>query len=218
MFDAEKIAALKAKRAAWDAATDAADQEGPGPFITVSSRPVRRLYGPTDLDEENFDYERDLGNPGEFPFTRGVHPTGYRGRPWTIRMFAGFGSAEETNERFKRLLHDGQTGLSIAFDMPTLLGYDHDDEMSYGEFGKCGVAVDTLADMDLLLDDLPLDQITTSMTINSPAPVIWAMYIASAEKRGIDRSKLGGTLQTTSSRNTSRKTSSASRPARRCAW
>ena len=195
MFDAEKIATLKAKRADWDSATDAAGQEGPGPFMTVSSRPVRRLYGPTDLDAAGFDYERDLGNPGEYPFTRGVHPTGYRGRPWTIRMFAGFGSAEETNERFKRLLDDGQTGLSIAFDMPTLLGYDHDDEMAYGEFGKCGVAVDTLADMDLLLDELPLDQVTTSMTINSPAPVIWAMYIAAAEKRGIDRSKLGGTLQ-----------------------
>ena len=195
MFDAEKIATLKATRAEWDAATDAAAQELPGPFMTVSSRPVRRLYGPTDLDADGFDYERDLGNPGEYPFTRGVHPTGYRGRPWTIRMFAGFGSAEETNARFKRLLDDGQTGLSIAFDMPTLLGYDHDDEMAYGEFGKCGVAVDTLADMDLLLDELPLDQITTSMTINSPAPVIWAMYIAAAEKRGIDRSKLGGTLQ-----------------------
>ena len=110
-------------------------------------------------------------------------------------MFAGFGSAEETNNRFKRLLEDGQTGLSIAFDMPTLMGYDHDDDLAYGEFGKCGVAVDTLADMNLLLDELPLDQITTSMTINSPAPVIWAMYIAAAEKRGIDRSKLGGTLQ-----------------------
>jgi methylmalonyl-CoA mutase N-terminal domain/subunit len=195
MFDAEKIAAIKATRDDWDAATDQSGKEGAGPFMTVSSRPIERLYGPTELDDESFDYATDLGNPGEYPFTRGIHPTGYRGRPWTIRMFAGFGSAEETNARFKSLLADGQTGLSIAFDMPTLLGYDHDDPMSQGEFGKCGVAVDSLADMELLLDDLPLDKITTSMTINSPASVIWAMYIAAAEKRGIDRAKLGGTLQ-----------------------
>ncbi|MCZ6545775.1 MAG: methylmalonyl-CoA mutase family protein [Chloroflexi bacterium] len=195
MFDAEKIGALRAKRQAWDAETDAAGREQPGPFMTVSSRPIERLYGPTDLDDQDFDYERELGNPGEYPFTRGIHATGYRGRPWTMRMFAGFGSAEETNQRFKQLLDDGQTGLSIAFDMPTLMGYDHDDPLSEGEFGKCGVAVDSLPDMEILLDGLPLDTITTSMTINSPASVIWAMYIAAAEKRGIDRAKLGGTLQ-----------------------
>ncbi|MEE9277859.1 MAG: methylmalonyl-CoA mutase family protein, partial [Dehalococcoidia bacterium] len=142
-----------------------------------------------------FSYADDLGNPGSYPFTRGLHPTGYRGRPWTIRMFSGFGSAEETNSRFKQLLADGQTGLSIAFDMPTLMGYDHDDPWSLGEFGKCGVAVSSLADMEILLADLPLDRITTSMTINSPAAVIWAMYIAAAERRGIDRADLGGTIQ-----------------------
>ena len=195
MFDAETIARLREARKAWDTRTDGLGKEGPGPFMTVSSRPVERLYGPTDLDGEGFDYERDLSNPGEYPFTRGIHPTGYRGKPWTIRMFAGFGSAEETNARFKRLLADGQTGLSIAFDMPTLMGYDHDTLWAEGEFGKCGVAVSSLADMELLLADLPLDEITTSMTINSPASVIWAMYVAAAEKRGIPRAKLGGTLQ-----------------------
>ena len=163
--------------------------------MTVSSRPVRRLYGPTDLADDGFDYRTDLGNPGEYPFTRGVHTGGYRGRPWTIRMFSGFGSAEETNQRFKQLLADGQTGLSIAFDMPTLMGYDHDDPWALGEFGRCGVAIDSLADMELLLRDLPLDRITTSMTINSPAAVLWALYIAVAERRGIDRAALGGTLQ-----------------------
>ena len=195
MFDAEKIAALKARRSAWEAAAEAAGQERAGPFMTVSSRPIRRLYDPTDLAADGFDYEGDLGNPGEYPYTRGIHATGYRGRPWTIRMFAGFGSVEESNARYKELLRQGQTGLSIAFDMPTLMGYDHDDSWSEGEFGKCGVAVSSLADMEILLSGLPLDQITTSMTINSPAAVIWAMYIAAAEKRGIDRAALGGTLQ-----------------------
>ena len=190
-----ELARLRAERADWEARVEAAGQERPGPFMTVSSRPVRRLYGPTDLADDGFDYRTDLGNPGEYPFTRGVHAGGYRGRPWTIRMFSGFGSAEETNERFKQLLADGQTGLSIAFDMPTLMGYDHDDPWSLGEFGRCGVAIDSLADMELLLRDLPLDRITTSMTINSPAAVLWALYIAVAERRGIDRAALGGTLQ-----------------------
>ena len=190
-----ELARLRAERADWEARVEAAGQERPGPFMTVSSRPVRRLYGPTDLADDGFDYRTDLGNPGEYPFTRGVHAGGYRGRPWTIRMFSGFGSAEETNQRFKQLLADGQTGLSIAFDMPTLMGYDHDDPWSLGEFGRCGVAIDSLADMELLLRDLPLDRITTSMTINSPAAVLWALYIAVAERRGIDRAALGGTLQ-----------------------
>jgi methylmalonyl-CoA mutase, N-terminal domain len=163
------------------------------PFITASSRPVDRLYTPVDLAD--LDYERDLGLPGRYPFTRGVHPTGYRGKLWTMRMFAGFGSAEETNERFKYLLSQGQTGLSIAFDMPTLYGYDTDAPQAIGEFGKCGVAVSSLADMELLLDGIPLDRVTTSMTINSPAAIIWAMYIAAAEKRGIPRAALGGTIQ-----------------------
>ena len=186
---------LRATRKAWEQRVEEEGRELPGPFMTVSSRPIKRLYGPTDLADAGWDYARDLGNPGEYPFTRGVHPTGYRGRPWTIRMFSGFGSVEETNQRFKDLLAHGETGLSIAFDMPTLMGYDHDDEWGLGEFGRCGVAVDSLADMSILLDGLPLDAITTSMTINGPASVIWAMYIAAAEQRGIDRSKLGGTLQ-----------------------
>ena len=170
--DGDDLAALRAQRAEWEARVDASGQERPGPFMTVSSRPIQRLYSPTDLAEDGFSYAKDLGNPGDYPFTRGVHPTGYRGRPWTIRMFSGFGGAEETNRRFKQLLNDGQTGLSIAFDMPTLMGYDHDDPWSLGEFGKCGVAVDSIADMEILLRDLPLDRITTSMTINSPAAVI----------------------------------------------
>ena len=195
MYDAEKLAALRAQREQWESSVDASAQERPGPFVTVSSRPVQRLYGPSDLADDGFSYDSHLGNPGEYPYTRGIHPTGYRGRPWTIRMFAGFGGAEETNQRFQQLLNDGQTGLSIAFDMPTLMGYDHDDPWSVGEFGKCGVAVSSLADMEILLRDLPLADITTSMTINSPASVIWAMYIVAAEQRGIDRARLGGTLQ-----------------------
>ena len=162
-------------------------------FITTSGEAVNRLYTPADLPD--FDYLRDLGFPGEYPYTRGVHATGYRGKLWTMRMFAGFGTAEETNQRFKYLLEQGQTGLSIAFDLPTLYGYDTDAPEALGEFGKCGVAVSSLADMEILLDGLPLDRITTSMTINSPAAVIWAMYIAAAERRGIPKEKLGGTIQ-----------------------
>ncbi len=159
----------------------------------MSGVPVQGLYTPLDIGE--MEYGADVGLPGEYPFTRGVHATGHRGKLWTMRMFAGFGSAEETNARFKYLLANGQTGLSIAFDMPTLYGYDTDAPEAEGEFGLCGVAVSSLADMELLLDGLPLGDITTSMTINSPAAIIWAMYIAAAEKRGIGRAKLGGTLQ-----------------------
>jgi len=162
-------------------------------FTTMSGRPVRRVYEPADIAA--LDYERDLAAPGEYPFTRGVHATGYRGKPWTMRMFAGFGSAEETNARFRYLLSQGNSGLSIAFDLPTLYGYDTDAPEAYGEFGKCGVGVSSLADMEVLLDGLPLGEITTSMTINSPAAIIWAMYIAAAEKRGVSRRKLAGTLQ-----------------------
>ena len=163
------------------------------PFTTLSGAPVNRLYTPADVAD--LDYDRDLGLPGRYPFTRGVHPTGYRGKPWTMRMFAGFGTAEETNARFRYLLAQGQTGLSVAFDMPTLYGYDSDAPEALGEFGKCGVAISSLADMEVLLDGIPLDQVTTSMTINSPAAIIWAMYIAAAEKRGIPRATLGGTTQ-----------------------
>jgi methylmalonyl-CoA mutase, N-terminal domain len=180
-------------RRRWEMRVAREGKEGPGPFVTTSGRPVARLYGPTDV--AGLDYARDLGNPGAYPFTRGVHPTGYRGKPWTIRMFAGFGSAEETNERFRYLIEHGETGLSVAFDLTTLMGYDTDDPLAEGEFGKCGVAISSLADMELLFAGIPLDEVTTSMTINSPAAPIWAMYIAAAEKRGIPRAVLGGTLQ-----------------------
>ncbi|MCU0494064.1 MAG: methylmalonyl-CoA mutase family protein [Chloroflexaceae bacterium] len=162
-------------------------------FMTTSSAPVERLYTPLDLADN--DYLRDIAHPGEYPFTRGIHPTGYRGKVWTMRMFAGFGSAEETNERFKYLLSQGQTGLSVAFDMPTLYGRDTDHPLVEGEFGKCGVAVSSLADMEILFDGIPLDQVSTSMTINSPASIIWAMYLVVAEKRGVPWTKLRGTLQ-----------------------
>ncbi len=162
-------------------------------FMTTSSRPVNRLYTPLDIAD--FDYERALGMPGEYPFTRGVHSTMYRGRLWTMRMFAGFGTAEETNQRFKYLLEQGQTGLSVAFDMPTLYGYDTDAPEAIGEFGKCGVAISSLADMELLFDGIPMGEVSTSMTINSPAAIIWAMYIVAAEKQGYDRRILRGTIQ-----------------------
>ncbi|MFL2635783.1 MAG: methylmalonyl-CoA mutase [Tepidiformaceae bacterium] len=168
-------------------------REGSGPYTTISSRPINRLYDPTDID--HLDYEKDINLPGSYPYTRGVHKTGYRGKSWTIRMFSGFGSVEETNARYHDLLNAGNNGLSIAFDMPTLMGYDHDEPWAAGEFGSCGVAVDSIKDMEILLQDLPLDKITTSMTINSPAPVIWALFIAAAEKRGVPRSALAGTLQ-----------------------
>jgi len=167
--------------------------ERPEKFITTSSTPIERLYTPNGA--ESGEYLEKINLPGQYPYTRGVHATGYRGKLWTMRMFAGFGTAEETNQRFKYLLKQGQTGLSVAFDMPTLYGYDTHAPQALGEFGKCGVAVSSLRDMEILLDDLPLDKITTSMTINSPAAIIWAMYIAVADKRGIPRDKLGGTIQ-----------------------
>ncbi len=195
MWDVGRLEALRVARERQDAEVARSRAERPGPFHTVSGRPVRRVYDATDLAAMGWDAERDLGAPGEYPFTRGIHPTGYRGKPWTIRIFSGFGTVEESNARYRDLLAHGETGLSIAFDLPTLMGYDHDDPLALDEFGKCGVAVSSLADMEILLAGLPLDQITTSMTINSPAAVIWAMYIAAAERRGIDRAALGGTLQ-----------------------
>ena len=162
-------------------------------FTTVSSYPIRRLYTPADLPDWNA--ERDLGRPGEPPYTRGIHPTMYRGKLWTMRQFAGFGAAEDTNRRFRYLLSQGQTGLSVAFDLPTLMGYDSDHPLSEGEVGKCGVAISSLADMEVLFDQIPLADVTTSMTINSPASVIWAMYLAVAEKQGADWKKISGTLQ-----------------------
>ncbi len=202
----------------------AAGRERRTRFSTISDVEVERLYGPWSLEErgggepsgaggptavdhhgdplrsrrgrwDDFDAARDIGLPGEPPFTRGIHPTGYRTRLWTMRMFAGFGAAEDTNARFKQLLAAGQTGLSIAYDMPTLYGYDTDDPEADGEFGTCGVAVSSLADMEVLLAGLPLDRVSTSMTINSPAAPIWAMYIVAAEKTGVPRASLEGTLQ-----------------------
>ena len=162
-------------------------------FTTVSGYPIRRLYTPADLSDWNA--ERDLGLPGQPPYTRGIHSTMYRGRLWTMRQFAGFGAAEDTNQRFRYLLSQGQTGLSTAFDLPTLMGYDSDHPLSEGEVGKCGVAISSLADMEVLFDKIPLSNVTTSMTINSPAAVIWAMYLAVAEKQGADWKKISGTLQ-----------------------
>jgi methylmalonyl-CoA mutase N-terminal domain/subunit len=167
--------------------------ERPWRFTTLSDLPVERLYGPEDL--EGVDFDRDIGWPGEYPYTRGIHATMYRGRLWTMRQFAGFGTAEDTNRRFHYLLRQGQTGLSVAFDMPTLMGYDSDHPRAVGEVGREGVAVDTLADMELLFEGIPLDEVSTSMTINAPAAVLYAMYVAVADKRGIPRSKLRGTIQ-----------------------
>ena len=167
--------------------------ERPVPFTTISGRSIERLYTPDDVD--SLDYAQDLNNPGEFPYTRGIHPTGYRGKLWTMRQFAGFGTPEETNERYKTLLKAGGTGLSVAFDLPTLMGRDPDHELSLGEVGKCGVSIMSLADMERLFDGIDLGGITTSMTINSPAPMIFAMYLVVAEKQGADWKKLSGTIQ-----------------------
>jgi methylmalonyl-CoA mutase N-terminal domain/subunit len=162
-------------------------------FTTVSGFPIRRLYTPADLAD--WDADRDLGLPGQPPYTRGIHASMYRGRLWTMRQFAGFGAAEDTNRRFRYLLAQGQTGLSVAFDLPTLMGYDSDHALSEGEVGKCGVAISSLADMEVLFDQIPIAGVSTSMTINSPAAVIWAMYLAVAEKQGADWKKVSGTLQ-----------------------
>lgn len=196
LFDKDELARLTQAQAEWETQTvQPSIQRMPERehIMTTSGVPIKRIYMPPD--NARLAYQRDLGLPGEYPYTRGVQPTMYRAKSWTMRMFAGFGTAEDTNQRFKYLLSQGQTGLSTAFDMPTLYGYDTDHPMAAGEFGKCGVAVSSLADMEILYQDLPLDQITTSMTINSPASVIWAMYIVNAEKRGFPRAKLGGTLQ-----------------------
>jgi methylmalonyl-CoA mutase N-terminal domain/subunit len=197
MYDRKKLEELRQEMEKWEETglqkTLARMPERQEEFITTSSEPVERLYSP--LDVADLDYLEDLGLPGEYPYTRGIHPTLHRSKLWTMRMFAGFGTAEETNARFKYLLDQGQTGLSIAFDLPTLMGYDTDDPESLGEFGKCGVAVSSLKDMEILLDGIPLDKVSTSMTINSPAAIIWAMYIATAEKQGVRFDQLRGTTQ-----------------------
>jgi len=167
--------------------------ERPSKFQTVSLADIARLYDPTDVADVNFD--RDINFPGEFPYTRGIHATGYRGKLWTMRQFAGFGTPEETNARFKYLLKEGQTGLSVAYDLPALMGYDADSPLSEGEVGKCGVAVSSLADMEALFEGIPLDQVTVSQTINAPASVFLAMYLVVAEKQNADWKKISGTLQ-----------------------
>jgi len=197
MFDPGRVDSLRKSLENWEQGTLrkalSSMPERQTVFYTTSSEPVNRLYTPLDMAE--LDYEKDLGLPGEFPYTRGVHPTLHRGKLWTMRMFAGFGTAEETNARFKYLLEQGQTGLSIAFDLATLMGYDTDQPEALGEFGTCGVAVSSLEDMEILLEGIPLDKVSTSMTINSPAAIIWAMYIAAAEKQGVRAEQLRGTIQ-----------------------
>ncbi|EMA15693.1 MULTISPECIES: methylmalonyl-CoA mutase family protein [Haloarcula] len=197
MFDESDLQRIREQKGEWEAETldpvlDAYG-ERKEQFATVSNLDVDRLYTPLDVDD--VDYEEDIGFPGEEPFTRGVYPTMYRGRQWTMRQFAGFGTADETNERFHYLIDEGQTGLSTAFDMPTLMGIDSDDVMADGEVGKEGVAVDTLADMERLFDGIDLGEVSTSFTINPSAPVIYAMYIALADQQGVPREEIRGTLQ-----------------------
>jgi len=197
MYDKKQLDELKNSLDQWEETSLskalASLPERADEFITTSSEPINRLYTPLDVADN--DYASSLGLPGEYPFTRGVHPTLHRSKLWTMRMFAGFGTAEETNERFKYLLDQGQTGLSIAFDLATLMGYDTDQPEALGEFGKCGVAVSSLKDMEILLDGIPLDKVSTSMTINSPAAITWAMYLAAAENRGVRLDQLRGTIQ-----------------------
>jgi methylmalonyl-CoA mutase N-terminal domain/subunit len=197
-FSAEAVSKISGARDAWDQAEKKASAKfppRPAKFTTWSDMDVPLLSTPADLAMEGFDYLRDLGNPGEYPFTRGVQRNMYRGKLWTMRQFAGFSSAEETNKRFKLLLANGQMGLSTAFDMPTLMGYDADSPKSKGEVGKCGVAVSSLEDMEALYAGIPLGDVTTSMTINGPAIVLMAMYFAVAEKQGVPRERVRGTLQ-----------------------
>jgi methylmalonyl-CoA mutase N-terminal domain/subunit len=163
------------------------------PQTTISGKKINELYTPLDLG--NFDYVKELGFPGEYPYTRGIHPTMYHGRLWTMRQFSGFGTAEQTNQRYKYLLNHGTTGLSVAFHLPTLMGLDSDHPLARGEIGKCGVAIDSLADMEILFGGIPLDRISTSMTINPPAAILWAMYIAVAEKQGVPPEVISGTIQ-----------------------
>jgi methylmalonyl-CoA mutase N-terminal domain/subunit len=196
LFSDEALAKLSRAVHAWEegplAKTLSRQPERGGEFAT-SSQPVQRLYTPLDI--AGFDYERELGFPGEYPFTRGVQPTMYRGRYWTMRQYAGFGTAEESNQKFRYLLSQGQTGLSVAFDLPSQLGYDSDDPMAIAEVGQVGVAIDSLYDMETLFADIPLDKVSTSMTINAPAAVMLAMYIAAAEKQGVGSEQLNGTVQ-----------------------
>jgi len=197
MYDKKDLNKIKEKKEEWKknhySKLVKNQAERKDKFENLSGTEIRNIYTPEDI--EHLNYNKDIGFPGQYPFLRGIHSTMYRGRLWTMRQFAGFGSAEETNERYKYLLKHGETGLSVAFDYPTLYGYDTDHPLSRGEFGKCGVAVSSLKDMEILFDGISVDKVTTSMTINGPAAIIWAMYIANAENRGISQDIIGGTIQ-----------------------
>lgn len=196
MFDKEKLAGIKEGLDTFNKKTEEQLVKRPERqenFYTGSGDQINRLYSPMDIAE--FDYNKDLGLPGQYPYTRGVQPTMYRGRLWTMRMYAGFATAEESNKRYKYLIEQGSMGLSVAFDLPTQIGYDSDHPLSQGEVGKVGVAIDSLADMEILFDGIPLDKVSTSMTINAPASVLLAMYIAVGEKQGVSPDKLRGTIQ-----------------------
>ena len=197
MFEKDKLEGLKKEKEDWEGATlkKVLDRfpERKEEFMSISDVPIERLYTPEDVGE--LEYSDKLGYPGQFPFTRGVQPTMYRGRLWTMRQYAGFGSAEDTNNRYKYLLEQGQTGLSVAFDLPTQMGYDSDHQMAQGEVGKCGVAISSLKDMETLFNGIPLDKVSTSMTINSTAAILLAMYIAVAENQGVPPEKITGTIQ-----------------------
>ncbi|MFO8051202.1 MAG: methylmalonyl-CoA mutase family protein [Thermoplasmatota archaeon] len=197
MYDKEKIKRIEENQMKWEKECYIPNREKHSErkksFENLSWTEIRSLYTPKDVKDT--DYLTDQGFPGEFPYLRGVHSTLYRSKLWTMRQFAGFGTAEETNRRYKYLLDHGETGLSVAFDYPTLYGYDTDHPLARGEFGKCGVAISSLKDMEILFKDIPVDKITTSMTINGPAPIVWAFYIANADNRGIPRNRIGGTIQ-----------------------
>jgi methylmalonyl-CoA mutase N-terminal domain/subunit len=197
MYDKKELNKIKEKKIEWEknhySKLIKNHEERKKKFENLSGTEIRNIYTPEDIEQLN--YNEDIGFPGQYPFLRGIHSTMHRGRLWTMRQFAGFGSAEETNERYKYLLKHGETGLSVAFDYPTLYGYDTDHPLSRGEFGKCGVAVSSLKDMEILFDGIPVDEVTTSMTINGPAAIVWAMYIANAENRGISKDIIGGTIQ-----------------------
>ena len=197
MSEKDEINQIKKQRLNWEknsySTVTKKNPERRGRFKNLSETDIKNLYTPDDITD--IDYLEDIGFPGEFPYLRGVHSTMYRGRLWTMRQFAGFGSAEETNKRYKYLLEHGETGLSVAFDYPTLYGYDTDHPLSRGEFGKCGVAISSLQDMEILFSGIPIDKVTTSMTINGPAAIVWAFYIANAENRGISKGVIGGTIQ-----------------------
>jgi methylmalonyl-CoA mutase N-terminal domain/subunit len=196
VFDKRKLEEIKQRKEHWEKENAAKSLEKlpeKGEFSTSSNIPVRRVYTPLDIAD--FDYVQDLGFPGEYPLIRGVYPTMYRARLWTMRQYAGFGTAEQTNQRFKYLLKQGQKGLSVAFDFPTQVGYDCDHPMAHGEVGKAGVSASTLRDMEIVFDGIPLDKITTSMTINAPTNILLAMYVAVGQKQGIEQSQLGGTVQ-----------------------